>query len=41
MDDVDEFWQVRTGLKDVFEKVDRAKFTKEGTDGRVGILKKL
>ena len=40
MDDVDEFWQARTGLKDVYDKVDEEKFVKEQTDGRVGILRK-
>ncbi|MBI4357834.1 MAG: class I SAM-dependent methyltransferase [Candidatus Omnitrophica bacterium] len=40
MDDVDEYWQAKTGLKDIYDKADEGKFDKEGTDGRIGVLRK-
>lgn len=40
LDDVSDYWQERAGLKDVYDMIDETKFMKEGTDGRVGILRK-
>ena len=40
LDDVSDYWQQRAGLKDVYEEINKTRFVKEGTDGRVGVLRK-
>lgn len=40
LDDLDDYWQQRAGLRECYDKVDEQMFVKEGTNGRVGILRK-